>query len=153
LNWTILFKCLEMTIVVIWRYINKTELNWIELKSALVRSVFKSDITEKATNYIPINLFPVLPKVLGRVVSEQLSHYFDTNHYLHPLQFNFRHNHSTGSAACSLLENIKQLLDKGNIAGAVFLDLLKYRKSEYLIVKFVSNQFNLNSHYHKLTNS
>ena len=30
LNWTILFKCLEMTIVVIWRYINKTELNWIE---------------------------------------------------------------------------------------------------------------------------
>ena len=28
LNWTILFKCLEMTIVVIWRYINKTELNW-----------------------------------------------------------------------------------------------------------------------------
>ena len=30
LNWTILFKCLEMTFVVIWRYINKTELNWIE---------------------------------------------------------------------------------------------------------------------------
>ena len=27
LNWTILFKCLEMTIVVIWRYINKTKLN------------------------------------------------------------------------------------------------------------------------------
>ena len=27
LNWTILFKCLEMTFVVIWRYINKTELN------------------------------------------------------------------------------------------------------------------------------
>ena len=30
LNWTILFKCLEMTFVVIWRYINKTELNWIK---------------------------------------------------------------------------------------------------------------------------
>jgi len=36
LNWTILFKCLEMTIVVIWRYINKTELNWIELKCELI---------------------------------------------------------------------------------------------------------------------
>ena len=34
LNWTILFKCLEMTIVVIWRYINKTELNWIEQTQA-----------------------------------------------------------------------------------------------------------------------
>ena len=31
LNWTILFKCLEMTIVVIWRYINKLNWNWIEL--------------------------------------------------------------------------------------------------------------------------
>ena len=30
LNWTILFKFLEMTFVVIWGYINKTELNWIE---------------------------------------------------------------------------------------------------------------------------
>jgi len=36
LNWTILFKCLEMTIVVIWRYINKTELNWIELKVSVL---------------------------------------------------------------------------------------------------------------------
>jgi len=33
LNWTISFKCLEMIIVVIWSYINKTELNWIELMS------------------------------------------------------------------------------------------------------------------------
>jgi len=32
LNWTVLLKCLEMTFVVIWRYINKTELNRIELK-------------------------------------------------------------------------------------------------------------------------
>jgi len=30
LNWTILFRCLEMTFVVIWRYINKTELNLIK---------------------------------------------------------------------------------------------------------------------------
>ena len=29
-------KCLEMTIVVIWRYINKTELNWIEFKQTVV---------------------------------------------------------------------------------------------------------------------
>jgi len=28
LNWTVLLNCLEMTFVVIWRFINKTELNW-----------------------------------------------------------------------------------------------------------------------------
>ena len=27
LNWTVSLKCLEMTFVVIWRLINKTELN------------------------------------------------------------------------------------------------------------------------------
>ena len=27
MNWTVLFKCLVMTIVEIWRFINKTELN------------------------------------------------------------------------------------------------------------------------------
>ena len=39
LNWTILFKCLEMTFLVIWRYINKTELNWIILKHDKVFTV------------------------------------------------------------------------------------------------------------------
>jgi len=29
LNWTLYLKCLEMTIVVTWHYINKTELNLI----------------------------------------------------------------------------------------------------------------------------
>ena len=39
LNWTILFKCLEMTIVVIWRYINKTELkNWSTVLLATAKS-------------------------------------------------------------------------------------------------------------------
>jgi len=31
LNWTVLLKCLEITFVVIWCYINKTEFNWISV--------------------------------------------------------------------------------------------------------------------------
>ena len=38
LNWTVLSKCLEMKFVVIWRYINKTELNWIEVKNAKTKN-------------------------------------------------------------------------------------------------------------------
>ena len=37
------FKCLEMTIVVIWRYINKNELNWIEPSLGLQRTVWKRE--------------------------------------------------------------------------------------------------------------
>ncbi len=52
-------------------------------------------------------------------------HYLETHHYLSPLQFGFRHNHSTESATCLLTENIRQSLDTGNVAGAVFLDKKK----------------------------
>ncbi len=73
-------------------------------------------------NYRPISLLPVLSKVLEKIASEQLMHYLETNNYLSPLQFGFRQNLSTESA---ITENIKQSLDKGNVVGAVFLDLKK----------------------------
>uniref|UniRef100_A0A3P9IXE9 Reverse transcriptase domain-containing protein n=1 Tax=Oryzias latipes TaxID=8090 RepID=A0A3P9IXE9_ORYLA len=39
------------------------------------------------------------------------------------MQFGFRKYHSTDTATCYFLENVKQLLDKGGFVGAVFLDL------------------------------
>lgn len=41
------------------------------------------------------------------------------------MQFGFRPNHSTESANCFLIEQIKYLLDKSPCVGAVFLDLKK----------------------------
>ena len=41
------------------------------------------------------------------------------------MQFGFRSNHSTETANCFLIENIKITLDKGGIVGAVILDLKK----------------------------
>lgn len=41
------------------------------------------------------------------------------------MQFGFRKYHSTETANCFLLENIKTTLDKGGVVGAVFLDLKK----------------------------
>jgi len=39
------------------------------------------------------------------------------------MQFGFRTQHSTETANCFFIENIKHLLDKGGVVGAVFLDL------------------------------
>ncbi len=41
------------------------------------------------------------------------------------MQFGFRAKYSTETANCFLIENIKTLLDKGGVVGAVFLDLKK----------------------------
>ena len=75
------------------------------------------------SHYRPISLLPVVPKLLEKIVSEQLMHHLETNDYLHLLQFGFRHNHSTESATGFLTEIIKHSLDKLHVVAAVFLDL------------------------------
>jgi len=56
-------------------------------------------------------------------VAEQLIEH--PNQLLHLQQFGFRQKHSTKTANCFLLEQIKGSLEKGNVVGAVFLDLKK----------------------------
>ena len=51
--------------------------------------------------------------------------YLDNNNLLHSNQFGFRPKCSTELANCYLLENIKSFLDRGNVVGAVFVDLKK----------------------------
>ncbi len=41
------------------------------------------------------------------------------------MQFGFRANYSTETATCFFTENIRALLDRGGVVGAVFLDLKK----------------------------
>ncbi len=41
------------------------------------------------------------------------------------MQFGFRASHSTETANCFLLENIKLKMDKGGVVGHIFLDLKK----------------------------
>ncbi len=93
-------------------------------KKALVKPIFKSGDSDDVNNYRPISLLPVFSKVLEKVVSEQFLHHLETNSLLYPLQFGFRHNHST-ETPCLLLENIKRSLDKGFKVGAVFLNFKK----------------------------
>ncbi len=77
--------------------------NW---KKALVKPIFKSGNSDDMANYRPISLLPVRSEVLEKVVSEQFLHHLEYNNLLHPLQFGFRHESSTETATCLLLENI-----------------------------------------------
>ena len=59
-------------------------------------------------------------------MAEQLTEHLNSSPFkLHPMQFGFRANHSTETANCFFVENIKSKLDKGGIVGAIFLDLKK----------------------------
>lgn len=51
--------------------------------------------------------------------------HLESNALLNPMQFGFRRHHSTDTACCHLIENIKSSLDTGGVVGAIFLDLGK----------------------------
>ena len=72
LNWTILFKCLEMTIVVIWRSINKTELNWIEnIKNVHIAGAICRRVIDGLWQVFFRQLFLAVPRD-GRIMTQTL---------------------------------------------------------------------------------
>ena len=76
-------------------------------------------------NYRPISILPVLSKVIERVVHEQLYNYLEENKLLSDKQFGFRRRSSTQHAVTHFSDYIRRNMDKGNITGAVFVDLHK----------------------------
>ena len=93
---------------------------------AIVVPVYKSVDTTDINNYGPISILPVMFKISENCVAEQLTEHLNSSHFtLHPMQFGFRANHSTETANCFFVENIKSKMDKGGVVGANFLDLKK----------------------------
>ena len=62
---------------------------------------------------------------MEREVHAQLSSFLETEKLISPFQFGFRKGKSTEHAAITLLDNIRDLIDQGNVVGACFLDLSK----------------------------
>ena len=61
---------------------------------------------------------------MEKVVATQLTDHLEVNQLLHPQQFGFRSRHSTEIANCCFIKNLKSM-DRGEVVGAVFLDLKK----------------------------
>uniref|UniRef100_A0A3P9H9W6 Reverse transcriptase domain-containing protein n=1 Tax=Oryzias latipes TaxID=8090 RepID=A0A3P9H9W6_ORYLA len=95
-------------------------------KSSVVIPIYKNGDSMLLSNYRPISIIPTVSKITEKLIAQQIiEHLNNTSFSLHPMQFGFRALHSTETANCFFTENIKQLLDKGGVVGAVFLDLKK----------------------------
>lgn len=94
------------------------------MEVATVTPIFKSGDRSDMNNYRPINITPIISKVLEKWIASQVITYLKNGHTpLHPLQFGFRPHHSTESALALFLEKVKCSPDKNSCVGAVFLDL------------------------------
>ena len=94
-------------------------------KMAKITPVFKSGSTTQTGNYRPISILSALSKILERAVQSQLIGYLEKNKLLSESQYGYRSNRSTELAAALLLDDIRKNVDKGNMVGAVFVDLSK----------------------------
>ena len=70
---------------------------------------------EELTNFRPINLLPILSKILEKVISTQLMEYLENNNLLNESQYAYRNKSSTEQALVNVTEQICKSIDKDKI--------------------------------------
>ena len=85
-------------------------------KHSIMIPIHKSGNIEEPTNFRPINLLPILSKILKKVISTQLMEYLENNNLLNESQYAYRNNSSTEQALVNVTEQIYKSIDKGKIS-------------------------------------
>lgn len=95
------------------------------LKSSAVTPIYKSGELSDMSNYRPINVIPVLAKVLEAAAAEQIRNHLETENILTQHQYGFRPRSSTTAALHDLVSDLQQARDDGKEAIAIFVDIRK----------------------------
>ena len=93
-------------------------------KQAIVSPIHNSG-DKKPENFRPISILPTFSKILEKAVRSQLSDFLENNNLLTDRQFGYRKNRSTKIASALLFDDIRSSIDKGELVGAVYIDLTK----------------------------
>ena len=95
------------------------------LKTAKVIGVFKKDSKLDYSNYRPVSLSSNIEKILEKLLHRRLYTFLNNKDIIYDLQSRFRQQYSTSHALISMSENIKKVLDDGNIGCGISVDLQK----------------------------
>lgn len=100
------------------------------LKLSKVIPIPKKCESKTPNDLRPISLQPVLAKLFGKLVFDQLYSYFELNNFFSKFQFGCRKLHSTTHALLAITEFIYTSLDNNRFCILVTLDIMKaYDKS------------------------
>ena len=97
----------------------------IAFKKAVVKPLIKKPNLDPEVlgNYRPVSNLPYLSKILERAVADQLQAHLDTNGLQFKFQSAYRRGHSTETALLLILNDLLVMIDGGNNAILVLLDL------------------------------
>ena len=91
-----------------------------DLNTVKITPIFKDGEKSKYTNYRPISVLPIISKILERCVNNQLIRHLELHN---TQQYGFRKKRSTEIATVLFLDEIHKPMDRGNLTGALFVDL------------------------------
>ena len=121
------------------------------LKISSVIPVYKKDSKLVVSNYRPISLLSNINKILEKLMFNRLYSFLESQKSIYNLQFGFRQKHSTNHALLSMTQQIKDNIDKGNLAVGVFVDFQKafdtvnhkilLRKLDHYGIRGISNDW------------
>ena len=86
-----------------------------KLKISKVTPLFKSGDAEKATNYRLILVLPQFPKILEKIIYNQIYKNLTNNNLLFDKQFEFQLNTTTEYVIFQLVIDISSSFERGNI--------------------------------------
>ena len=93
------------------------------LKLANITPVFKKGPRTSKNNYRPVSILPIFSKIFERLLSRQLSEFFDN--ILSKFQCGFRKGYGTQHCLLLMLEIWKEATDNNKAFGALLTDLSK----------------------------
>lgn len=96
-----------------------------ELKTAIVKPIFKEGDKEATTNYRPIAILPILSKVFEYAILSRLLDHMSSNKVLNQYQFGFVTKCNTEVAVLHLLSSIYNKIEEKKVTTAVFIDMKK----------------------------
>ena len=94
-------------------------------KTGKITPVFKSGSKSNMDNYRPITVLPACAKIFEQCLSTQMTDYLENHNLLSNFQFGFRRKRNTELAATLFMDSIRKNMEKGQMTGAVFIDLSK----------------------------
>ncbi|MFZ2539700.1 MAG: reverse transcriptase family protein [Oscillospiraceae bacterium] len=96
-----------------------------QLKIARVTPIFKAGDKNCITNYRPKSVLPVISKISEKIIYKRLLNYLNSHNILSKNQFGFRPGVSTSMALLKLIDDLSRVMDEGEYAVGIFIDLAK----------------------------
>ena len=95
-----------------------------EWKAARIPIPKKAGTTKNVDNFRPISILPVVAKVFESLVFSQVYRFLMQQNILNEIQSGFRVGYCTQDVLPKVVDDWRRSLDKGEIVGSIFVDLI-----------------------------